>query len=420
MPEYKYGRTAMFEQKYNIKSRDKSVPSTEQMDLLLAHYKHLTPLELHRVGLLIYGVNLKNITEDNYRTDGVVPGVNLMIAEHVNDLTGASVDTDGRRIQVFQANDNSPSPYYLNKDTSQVYFDDIPVMAALEFPKENYLGPYYLRTDREGGKSRLVVNPHANCNSGCKWCARAYNHRDGANRIRNVFSPEELLNTVLKDPNIMTGKLDLSFLTELNIVSGDFPKIYPNKGERISLNAADYLIELVKLARQNGFKGKWYYTGHQIKQEELKRIKEEIGGGTISYTVEHVERRQELMPVKGKISLDDIQKLLAATFSEFGRENTKYTYIIGLDDPKSGESFISNLKRIAIPEVHIFSPYAPDHDDYYFREKRYQRMTDVLDFQQKMLKEFEGPVTTGSNRGSFTPDAILVDGKITYQRKNKR
>lgn len=362
---------------------------------LQGEFKHVSPGELHRLGLLIWGISLPSDFSHRSRQDGVVGGIDLFLSATLPKRDNLE-DWDAGRLAVFSAPADT-TPYAFDSTNNRIIFWGKDTnLFAMEYPSDSYKGPYYLRTDRQGKSSRLVVNPRPDCTNACQWCARAYPDRrsHGEQLIRTVLNPKVLLDIVESDENFIRESGGLLNLTELNIITGDMPS-------DLSLTATDYIVELVKEARARGFEGKWYYAGHQVETEaDINRIGE-LGKGTYVYTVEHFERRREMMRVKGERSMEDIQAILNIACQLFGIDNTQYYYIVGLDNPEVTKTTIQSLATVAIPQAHVFTPYAPTHDELYYQRDRKQRLGDLLSLQEWILSFFGKPIPSGSNRSLF-------------------
>jgi hypothetical protein len=176
-----------------------------------------------------------------------------------------------------------------------------------------------------------------------------------------------------------------------------------------------YFNEIVGRARQRGFRGRWYYAGNQIEADEDLDALADLGGpGVFEYTIEHFERRPELMPVKGRRSLDDIERILAGAARRGGDISVGYYYIVGLDAPEATWAGIERLARHALPRIHVYTPYAPDHVKLYHRAERLLRLRDTLDLQRRILGRYGAPVPSASNRALFTPNVTFRDGVVSF------
>ena len=79
------------------------------------------------------------------------------------------------------------------------------------------------------------------------------------------------------------------------------------------------------------------------------------------YTLEHVTRRKELMPLKGKVKLDKVSEILNITSAIMGPDQTQYYLIAGLDPVSDVIKWVESHQKVAIPQIHVFTPYAPGH-----------------------------------------------------------
>lgn len=374
-------------------------PITKDQILRLTKEYNVPEMELHRLALFIYGIKTKNPVIG--RQDGVIPGVDLYITK---DKTKASVvsqglaneqiDLDSGRLAAFISRDEDTNYAWEN---GQILQDNTSTgIFAEQFPKDDFTGQFYLRTDAEGVHNRLVINPRPFCSSGCDWCARAYGDRDKLlheQLERRMTFPQDLMKEL--DESKPFQKLGgFKDMKEINFVSGDFVP-------REKISQADYLITFVKLAREKGFKGKWYYSGHQISSEsDIQRLKEEIGEGTICYTLEHLERRKELMPIKGKVELSEVSEILHRISRIMKPENSQYYLIAGLDDPEKVKIWIEEHKDISSPQIHVFTPYSPSHYRL-ARRRRLDQLENILEIRRFILEHYGKGINSGSNRSLF-------------------
>lgn len=374
-----------------------------------------------RLALFIYGIQPNpSWRELPPRKDGIIKGVDCLLT---SSETSASFDDDARRIAIFY----SKNSMYRVDVQGHVWLSDHRTGLSLSpFPYKRYLGPpysYYLRSDRTNRYTRLVVNPHRNCHAGCKWCARTYqNHiaphlaqplsRDDSElpdmiphggitidrrafRVlpRGVISPQELISHLLRDPNVISETGNFSHLTEVVILSGDFPK-----NQRPIL----YLIELCELLKSSNFAGGIYYAGHQIEAEcdmqLLRRVNLPIA---FAYTIEHFTRRQELMPAKGTRDIDEVEEILKIANGIFGAQNVFYYYVAGIDPTQVVKKQFIRFKEIAIPQVFVFTPYNREHNELYHHSRLGDRLQQLLNIRSFMLELYNKPIPGGSNRSLF-------------------
>lgn len=385
------------------------LPNGEDIHDLLGRYKHVSSSELHRLALLIYGITLPDNFKHRLRRDGVISGIDLLIASKTPD-EGEVIDYDGGRLALFQTTRNN-TPYSFS-DTERVikFEEEVAIPYAQEYPADQFLGPYYLRTDRMGARSRLVVNPNPNCSAACRWCARTYPERrlNKEQLITDVMPSDDLVHFLINDPNVLQGNNDLSHLSEINLITGDLPRNYP-------IDAASYFTALIKTARSHEFRGIWYYAGHQIESEQdIERLAQLGGEGVFVYTIEHFTKRRELMPLKGRRDLKQVHGILTNASRYFGKENAQYYYISGIDDPKSTFQGIEYFADIATPQLHVLTPYAVMHEQYYYRDRRLDRVRDLLDLQEFIINFYGKPVPSGSNRALFTPHVKFEQGVVSF------
>lgn len=355
--------------------------------------------QLSRLGLFVYGIDPGDHRITG-RQDGVIAGIDTFVSNS-DKLTKAvsegqpDIDLDSGRLAVF-ASKSEETPY-LWKDNQVLSNGDPTGLFMTEFPKDSFNGRYYVRTDSNGDRNRLVVNPRPSCESNCKWCARAYPDRMkllNERLDRRIMPPEQLVEQILND--VEMNKIGgIKSMKEVNFVSGDFL-------QRESISQTDYLISFVKQLKNNGFSGDWYYAGHQVfKEKRLREIADEIGTGRLCYTLEHLTRRPELMPIKGQTSLNEVSLHLKEASSIIGPENTEYYLISGLDPSKKVVDWISEHKDIAVPQVHVFTPYAPSHFQMPLGTRRDQLVT-ALDIRKSIIEIYGHGINAGSNRSLFT------------------
>jgi len=355
--------------------------------------------ELHRLALFIYGIKTKNPISG--RQDGVIPGVDLYVTKDENKANLVSqghadeqIDLDSGRLAAFISRDEDTNYVWEN---GQILHNNNPTgLFAEQFPKDEFIGQFYVRTDDKGVHNRVVINPRPFCSSGCAWCARTYGDRSKLlheQLDRRMTTPQDLIKEL--DENKPFQKLGgFKDMREINFVSGDFVP-------RENISQADYLIAFIKLAKKRGFNGKWYYSGHQITSEnEIQRVKEEIGEGTICYTLEHLERRKELMPIKGKVELHEVLEILSRISRIMGPEHSQYYLISGLDRPETVMKWIEEHKDIALPQIHVFTPYSPSHYKL-AKGNRLEQLENVLRIRSFILNQYGIGINSGSNRSLF-------------------
>lgn len=233
----------------------------------------------------------------------------------------------------------------------------------------------------------------------CKWCARAYQDRKHLLHEmldRRIQTPADLIQEMEAHENFrqLGG---FPSMTEINFVSGDFKKTE-------LFTQAEYLIEFIQRVRKLGFRGEWYYAGHQaFKKDDIVKLKKAIGDGTMCYTLEHLTRRGELMPVKGLVPLDDVTRTLIHTSKIMGKKRTQYYLIAGLDPFPDVEDWVTRHTRIAIPQIHVFTPYAPSHYRLAHGERSVQMET-ALKVRSSILRTYGRAIHSGSNRSLFSVD----------------
>jgi len=390
---------------YEIVDVDESVdpPLSDGEMLRLSNEYQISEPRLARLGIYIYGLNSKN-HHPTVRQDGVIAGIDTFtstdssLVDSVREFpNGEKIDLDAGRLAAFIAREED-TPFewadhevLFNKKPSGFYMT--------EFPKDNFRGRYYVRTSPSGMHNRLVINPRPSCESNCKWCARAYPDRIrllNEKLDRRVTDPEDLILQIESDPEfIKLGGIEA--MKEVNFVSGDF---LPNE----PVSQTRYLVEMIEKLRQKGFTGNWYYAGHQIFEgRDLEYIADKIGPGRVCYTLEHLTRRQELMPLKGKVPLEKVSEVLKHTAKIMGIDNTEYYLISGLDPANTVKKWIDDHKDFAKPQVHVFTPYAPSH----FKlvdKKRIDQLKTALEIRSHVLKTYGHGINSGSNRSLFSLD----------------
>lgn len=379
------------------------------------------PDAIDRLALFIYG-----ISPDDYwlhlppRKDGVIKGVDCFLT---SSETPEHFDDDARRIALFYS---TTSPYKVDVNGHVWVANYRTGLSLSPFIYKQYIGPaysHYLRSDRANRYTRLVVNPFRNCYARCKWCARTYQNHIGPtssqkseatklqadntpprggvaidmNAIRllpqEVISPKELISYLLDDPSVVNKNHDLRHLTEVAILSGDFPN---------NLSAISYLVELSELLKSSKFEGSIYYAGHQIEDEsDMILLSQSASHIDFVYTVEHFSRREELMPVKGKRSMGEVEEILRTANRIFGIQNVYYYYIAGIDPIQTVKEQFIRLRDIAIPQVFAFTPYNLDHTNLYYHSELHERLQQLLDIRAFMLDLYNRAIPGGSNRSLF-------------------
>ncbi len=377
------------------------------------------PDAFDRLALFIYGVSPnEDWLHHPPRKDGVLKGVDCLLT---SSETPAHFNDDARRIALFYS---TTSPYGVDVDGNVWLADNRTGLSLSPFIYKQYAGPeysHYLRSDRTNRYTRLVVNPFRNCYARCKWCARTYQNHVGptsqnhdvtklrtdeilhagvaidenAIRVlpREVISPKELVSLLLDDPSVVNKDHDLRHLTEVAILSGDFPN---------NLSAISYLVELCELLESSRFEGSVYYAGHQIETESdmilLSQTKFQID---FVYTIEHFSRREELMPVKGKRNMGEVEEILKTANRIFGKQNVYYYYIAGIDPTQVVTKHFMRLMNIATSQVFAFTPYNLEHDSLYYHFESHERLQQLLDIRAFMLDLFDRAIPGGSNRSLF-------------------
>ncbi|MCO6433877.1 hypothetical protein [Nitrosomonas nitrosa] len=376
---------------------------------------------IDRLALFIYGIQPNPWWQElPPRKDGVIKGVDCLLT---SSETPVFFDDDARRIAIFYSTN---SPFRVDAQGHVWLSEHKSDLSLSPFPYKRYLGPkysYYLRSNRTNRYTRLVINPHRNCYARCKWCARTYqNHIPSHSRkqldsidseftsvisgsgitvdkhaIRilpqEVISPKEFVAYLLRDPHITSKTGDFSHLTEVAVLSGDFPK---------NQSAISYVVEICGLLKSANFAGSIYYAGHQIENENDMQLLRQVNSHIdFVYTIEHFTRRQELMPVKGKRTLDEIDEILKSANRIFGAQNVFYYYVAGIDPTQVVKENIIRFKDIAIPQVFVFTPYNLEHNELYHHSKLHNRLQQLLDIRAFILELYDKPIPGGSNRSLF-------------------
>lgn len=376
---------------------------------------------IDRLALFIYGIQPNPSWHRlSPRKDGIIKGVDCLLT---SSETPEFFDDDARRIAIFYS---ANSPFRVDAQ-GHIWLSEYRTGITLSpFPYKRYLGPeysYYLRSDRTNRYTRLVINPHRNCYARCKWCARTYqNHipSHSAQKLnsvsskltnlqsssgvtvdkhairvlpREIISPQELVSYLLYDPHVISKAGDFSNLTEVAILSGDFPK-----NQSIIL----YLVEICELLKSSNFIGSIYYAGHQIENEEDMQLLRQVNSYVdFVYTIEHFTRRRELMPVKGKRTLDEIEEILKSANGIFGAQNVFYYYVAGIDPTNVVKEQLVRFKDVAIPQIFAFTPYNLEHDGLYHYPTLNSRLQQLLDIRRFVLELYNRPLPGGSNRSLF-------------------
>ncbi len=210
---------------------------------------------------------------------------------------------------------------------------------------------------------------------------------------QEVISPKELVSYLLDDPSVVDKNHDLRHLTEVAILSGDFP---------INMSAVSYLVELGELLKSSKFEGSIYYAGHQIENEsDMILLSRSASHIDFVYTVEHFSRRQELMPVKGKRSMGEVEEVLRIANRIFGIQNVYYYYIAGIDPIQTVKEQFKRLRGVAVPQVFAFTPYNFEHTSLYYHSELHERLQQLIDIRAFMLDLYGRAIPGGSNRSLF-------------------
>ncbi len=354
--------------------------------------------ELHRLGLFIFGIDVEN-RQIHGRQDGVIAGVDAFVSSDGGKVRAVergekNIDLDAGRLAAFISLPED-TPYTWKTDEILFHGKSTGLRIA-EFPKDGLTGRFYLRTDRAGQHSRLVINPRPACESMCSWCARAYPDRErilGEKLEKKLQNPSELISDIESNPKIIAMG-GFAAMTEINFISGDFLP-------REIMTQQEYLIEFINLARKKGFVGTYYYAGHQaFTQGGVKQIHSALGPGRMCYTLEHISRRLELMPIKGRVAAEEVSRILTQTAKIMGPENTEYYLIAGIDTTELVNAWINAHAGIAIPQVHVFTPYSPSHYNL-IPGNRLQQLKNMLEVRGNILKNFGVGIPAGSNRSLF-------------------
>jgi len=371
-----------------------------------------------RIALFIYGINEnKNLQNTIPRRDGVIKGMDFALT---NRKIPFESDDDTKRIAVFY---NESSPYSLNS-SGTLMLKKRPTYTFLKpFIYKKYIFNdylYYLRSNRYNLYNKLVLNPYRNCNSMCKWCARTYpDHKKIYAKLKNngnildknveikairkipqrLVPPKELFDHLMHDVSIINPNAKtFSFLEELAFITGDFPP---------GFDVSAYIFELIMLMKNNGFIGTIYYAGHQIEsKEDMLKLKNTGLKVTFVYTVEHFTGRLELMPVKGKRTLNEIADILYGADEIFGKNNVFYYYIAGIDDLESTYDNFVRFKPLAKPLVSVLTPYNTEQFELYYYKNKIKIPKQMFDVRELILQLWGEPIPSGSNRSLFPLNAI--------------
>ncbi len=254
----------------------------------------------------------------------------------------------------------------------------------------------------------------------CKWCARTYSdHKRIYNKLKRkdlsvlddkieikairkipleIIPTQKLFECLINDNNIISNRgMPFSHLEELAFISGDFPP---------KTSIASYIYEFTMSMKNHGFNGSIYYAGHQIENEKDMQLIKNIGlNVTFVYTIEHFTRRTELMPVKGKRTLNEIADILYTANRIFGKNNVFYYYIAGIDDFESVYDNFIRFKPLAKPLVSILTPYNTKQFELYFYKDKLKIIKQMFDIRDLILKLWGKPIPSGSNRSLFALNA---------------
>ena len=167
------------------------------------------------------------------------------------------------------------------------------------------------------------------------------------------------------------------------------------------------MVEFCELLKSSNFAGSIYYAGHQIENESDMSLLRQVNSYIdFVYTIEHFTLRQELMPVKGKRTVGEIEEILKSANYVFGTQNVFYYYIAGIDPIQVVKEQFMRLKDIAIPQVFVFTPYNLEHGDLYYHSELHNRLQQLLDIRALMLELYNKAIPGGSNRSLFPLESI--------------
>ncbi len=127
---------------------------------------------------------------------------------------------------------------------------------------------------------------------------------------------------------------------------------------------------------------------------------------TFVYTVEHFTGRLELMPVKGKRTLNEIADILYGADEIFGKNNVFYYYIAGIDDLESTYDNFVRFKPLAKPLVSVLTPYNTEQFELYYYKNKVKIPKQMFDVRDLILQLWGEPIPSGSNRSLFPLNAI--------------
>jgi len=150
--------------------------------------------------------------------------------------------------------------------------------------------------------------------------------------------------------------------------------------------ALSHLRTVVNEARKWGFKGQLYTTTSEIVTPEGMAEMRQLGFESYNYSLETFTRREELMPVKGRTTLDEVLKILTRAGNIF--DDVRAYYLAGFDQLESIRSGAEKVRGICTIQPSIFVPYTTEQDDLYCMDAKRQGLTYFVE-ARKIIEELD-------------------------------
>lgn len=211
-------------------------------------------------------------------------------------------------------------------------------------------GVYFPQLEGQIGMRAVRFNPKnlGQCPGGCVYCQRAYQLPTPREQgLRQHRDAEELVDLLLTD----YPELDIKEIGHVLVVT----ELY-GSGDRY-LDDCQAIRERLD---QRGFLGKFSALAQEVRSlEQIGRLQYTTDRYEYCYTLEHFERREELMTRAKARPLDEVFETLHVARG-VGFDRLAVNYILGLDSLEGIERGISRLERIGVQYVglNLFYPYS--------------------------------------------------------------
>lgn len=230
---------------------------------------------------------------------------------------------------------NNPNSVFI-EEGNRIYFDKLEIGEINELENDDCSSSYF----RNNNKSLTInSNQRSNC-FGCLFCPNNLI----VNNEEIILEDEESLTNYFKKIINNESMDDLEYIT---ICTGCFEN---------SVSLINHLLLIKAVSEKLGFNGVIHYIGSQlIDKEDLKKVKTKIDNLMISFTVECINNREQILhKIKRKVTIIDYKE--AIKYCNSIGITTNYLFVLGLDPIDDIINFIIDFKDITkhFPTFNIY------------------------------------------------------------------